>query len=48
MPIVYLRKNLYDRIIREGKDVTEYVNAVVEEALFSAKSPRGPEPKKTH
>ncbi|MEM4975993.1 MAG: hypothetical protein QXT64_01560 [Desulfurococcaceae archaeon] len=33
MPTIYLRRDLYDEIVRRGYDVTEYVNKVVENAL---------------
>jgi post-segregation antitoxin (ccd killing protein) len=33
MPNVYLRKELYDEIVKRGFDVSEYVNRLVEEAL---------------
>jgi hypothetical protein len=33
MPNVYLRKGLYDEIVKRGFDVSEYVNRLVEEAL---------------
>ena len=33
MPTVYLRKDLYDRIVRMGNDPSSYVNKVVEKSL---------------
>jgi len=33
MPIVYLRKKLYDEIVKRGHDVTDFVNKAVEETL---------------
>jgi len=33
MPTVYLRKDLYDAIIKASGDVNQYVNTMVENAL---------------
>jgi uncharacterized protein (UPF0297 family) len=38
MPNVYLKKELYDEIVRRGFDVDEFVEEVVKEALKSKKS----------
>ncbi|MBA7629281.1 hypothetical protein ES703_36779 [subsurface metagenome] len=37
MPTVYLRKDLYDRIIKAGDDVASFVNKAVEAKLKPAK-----------
>ena len=33
MPTIYLRKDIYDEIIKRGKDPTRFVNSVTEGAL---------------
>jgi len=33
MPTVYLRKDLYDKIVRMHREVNSYVNKLVEKAL---------------
>lgn len=33
MPTIYLRKDLFDKIIGMGKEVNSFVNKVVEETL---------------
>jgi hypothetical protein len=33
MPVIYLKKNLYDKIINRGQDVGEYVNKTVKKEL---------------
>jgi len=33
LPTIYLRKELYDLLVRQQLDVTEYVNHSVEESL---------------
>lgn len=33
MPQIYLRKELYDKIIRMGEKATQYVNKLVEERI---------------
>jgi post-segregation antitoxin (ccd killing protein) len=38
MPNVYLKKELYDEIVRRGFDVDEFVEEAVREALKSKKS----------
>jgi len=37
MATVYIRKDLYDEIVKRGEDVTEFANGVVEEALKKKK-----------
>ena len=50
MPTIYLRKDLFDTIVKMGKEVNSFVNKVVEEALKQketvkeAKTPK-PRPK---
>jgi len=49
MPTVYLRKDLYDKIVGMGKEVNSFVNKVVEETLEQkkamAKEEETPKPK---
>lgn len=33
MPTVYLRKDLYDEIVKKGKQVSEFVNNQIEQIL---------------
>ena len=33
MPTVYLRKDLYDKLVKKGLDASEYVNALVESSI---------------
>ena len=33
MPNIYLKKELYEKIVRKNKNVTEYVDTAVEDAL---------------
>ncbi len=50
MPTIYLRKDLFDMIVKMGKEVNSFVHKVVEEALKQkeaekeAKTPK-PRPK---
>jgi hypothetical protein len=37
MPTIYLRKDLYDAIIKRGEEPTNFVNRVVEKALKEEK-----------
>jgi len=37
MPAIYLRKDLYDEIIRQNQDVTEFVNKAIAEAVKELK-----------
>lgn len=37
MPTIYLRKDLYDSIIRQHKDPSTFVNKAVEAALKESK-----------
>jgi len=37
MAIIYVRKGLYEEIVRRNEDVTEFVNKAVEEALKKKK-----------
>ena len=37
MPAVYLRKDLYDDIIRQNKDVASFINKAVAEAIEKLK-----------
>lgn len=37
MPAVYLRKDLYDEIIRQNQDVAAFVNKAVAEAVKELK-----------
>ncbi len=37
MPTIYLRKDLYDEIVKQDRDVSEYVNVTIEAALNPTK-----------
>jgi len=40
MPTVYLRKDLYDQIVKHGKDVNVFVNRIIEEELWKQEKPK--------
>ncbi len=37
MPTIYLSKELYDELIKRGKNVTEFIDKAVKEALKKEK-----------
>ncbi|OIP28171.1 MAG: hypothetical protein COT13_00370 [Chloroflexi bacterium CG08_land_8_20_14_0_20_45_12] len=39
MPTIYLRKDLFDKIVSMGKEVNSFVNKVVEETLKQTEAP---------
>lgn len=45
MPTVYLRKDLYDAIIKAKAEVNQFVNKVVEDALKSKELSKPPQEK---
>ncbi len=40
VPTIYIKKELYDAIVKMGDDVSEYVNRVVEESLKKKGTPK--------
>lgn len=40
MPTVYLRKDLYDKIVQKGFDVTKYINDVIEASFEKEEPPK--------
>jgi hypothetical protein len=47
MPTVYLRKDLYDSIVRQRGDPSAFVNKVVEDALKTRAEPQLPKEKES-
>jgi len=37
MPTIYLSKELYDELVKRGKDVTQFIDEAVKEALKKEK-----------
>jgi len=44
-PQIYLRNDLYDQIIKNKQNVSEYVNNVVMDSLSSSPKPKQKKPK---